>query len=143
MIISPVIFHQPHNPFTKECCNRCHGLSFSSFEKTCVSVHGPVAECVQDQISSFYIVRRHKRHPLHQKVSTLSSCFYRSRTIKRIEEERHIALYQKTIVVALWAKSEIMPRDTRLFRSPPTVLLIYPKAWRLTPRATKKSLIQA
>lgn len=28
-------------------------------------------------------------------------CFYRSGTIKRFEEENHIALYQKPIVIAL------------------------------------------
>jgi hypothetical protein len=32
--------------------------------------------------------------------------FCRSETIERFEEENHIALYQKPIVIALWAKSK-------------------------------------
>jgi hypothetical protein len=51
--------------------------------------------------------------------------FCRSETIERFEEENHIALYQKPIVIALWAKSKKkLPQSTRLFRNAPIVLLI-------------------
>jgi hypothetical protein len=52
------------------------------------------------------IVRRHKRRPPHQNSLRSMLCFRRLRTTKVFEKERRIALYQKAIVIALWAKSE-------------------------------------
>jgi hypothetical protein len=67
MIISPAFFHHPHKLFTKTWWEYGHGLSFPSFQNQIRTYHGAVAECVQTQTGSFYIVRQHKRRPLHQK----------------------------------------------------------------------------
>lgn len=67
--------------------------------------HGAVTKCVRNR-QCILIMRRHKRRPPHQNSLRPMLCFYRSGTTKRVEEERHIALYQKTFAIALWAKSE-------------------------------------
>jgi hypothetical protein len=73
-----------------------------------------VTKCVRSR-QCILIMRRHKRHPPHQNSLRSMLCFRRLRTIKRFEGERYIALYQKTIAIALWAKSEITTTEYSSF----------------------------